>query len=68
MRIAEDVQLPKFQLKTHNNITCDNSHYTGNFSCLKLQLVFSRMLKYHFGQEYMPNILLVGFRALCNKA
>ena len=56
--INPELKLAKFNLYKWRAITCENFHYTGNFSCLRLVLTFRRELEYHFAQEYIPTMIL----------
>uniref|UniRef100_A0A914XEJ4 Triokinase/FMN cyclase n=1 Tax=Plectus sambesii TaxID=2011161 RepID=A0A914XEJ4_9BILA len=57
--INSDIRLAKFYLHGIERLPCSNPHYTGNFSCLRMQYVFTRQLGYHFAQSFLPSMLLV---------
>ncbi|CAL8143195.1 unnamed protein product [Orchesella dallaii] len=38
---------------------CESSHWRGNYSCLKVELVFNRDRAYYFTTVFIPDIILV---------
>ncbi|XP_014669638.1 PREDICTED: glycine receptor subunit alpha-4-like [Priapulus caudatus] len=53
------IQLPQYKWPEAETINCFNPHWTGNFSCLKLQFKFEREFGYHMSQSFAPCALLV---------
>ncbi|XP_035706836.1 glutamate-gated chloride channel isoform X2 [Folsomia candida] len=44
----------------HNETSyCESSHWRGNYSCLKVKLIFNRDRAYYFTTVFIPDIILV---------
>lgn len=55
----DNITLPQFGKPRPRTVLCENRHYTGNFSCLKVEFTFRRRLGYHLSQSFIPCALLV---------
>lgn len=59
IQVNKAIQLPQFQTPKARTIGCFNPHWTGNFSCLKVEILFTREFGYHMSQSFAPCALLV---------
>lgn len=53
------LSLPRFTLADHNVDYCNSKTNTGEYSCIKVNLVFRREFSYYLIQIYIPCIMLV---------
>ena len=59
VQIVNDLNLPRFKLERYSTDYCNTKTNTGEYSCLKVQLVFKREFSYYLITIYVPSCMLV---------
>jgi len=59
IQIAEDSELPTYDLKTANNKDCTKTYSTGSFTCIKTEFVFQRKIGYFLINMFIPSFIVV---------
>ncbi|XP_074601865.1 glutamate-gated chloride channel-like isoform X2 [Brevipalpus obovatus] len=59
IQTPQELSLPTFALKDHTTATCNSKTATGNYSCIRMVLVFQREFSFYLIQIYIPCIMLV---------
>ena len=59
MQITQDLNLPRFKLEQFETSYCNTITNTGEYSCLKVSLVFKREFSYYLLTIYVPSCMLV---------
>lgn len=57
--MTDDLNLPRFNLQKHKTGSCTSKTNTGEYSCLKVDLLFRRQFSYYLIQIYIPCCMLV---------
>jgi len=59
VQIAPNLNLPRFKLERFSTNYCNSKTNTGEYSCLKVLLVFKREFSYYLLTIYVPSCMLV---------
>lgn len=59
VQVTKTLHLPRFTLERFNTDYCTSRTNTGEYSCLKVDLVFKREFSYYLIQIYIPCCMLV---------
>jgi Neurotransmitter-gated ion-channel transmembrane region len=59
VQVAKDLRLPRFHLEKVEPGTCNSKTNTGEYSCLKVDLLFRRDFSYYLVQIYFPCAMLI---------
>ncbi|XP_076322621.1 glutamate-gated chloride channel-like [Tachypleus tridentatus] len=59
VQITKNIHLPRFTLEKYLTDYCTSKTNTGEYSCLKVDLVFKREFSYYLIQIYIPCCMLV---------
>ncbi|XP_028966732.1 glutamate-gated chloride channel [Galendromus occidentalis] len=59
VQVTKNLHLPRFTLERFNTDYCTSRTNTGEYSCLKVDLVFKREFSYYLIQIYIPCCMLV---------
>ena len=59
VQMVKDLNLPRFKLEKYFTGDCNTKTNTGEYSCLKVQLVFKREFSYYLITIYVPSCMLV---------
>ena len=59
VQIVKDLNLPRFKLEQFQTTYCNTITNTGEYSCLKVVLVFKREFSYYLLTIYVPSCMLV---------
>lgn len=59
VQIVQDLNLPRFKLEQFETSYCNTITNTGEYSCLKVSLVFKREFSYYLLTIYVPSCMLV---------
>ncbi|XP_070543004.1 glycine receptor subunit alpha-1-like isoform X1 [Ptychodera flava] len=52
-------KLQQYYVADTKLIRCDKLYYTGNFSCIEVDFIFTRLLGYYWISYFIPSLLLV---------
>jgi len=59
VQVVPDLNLPRFKLERYSTDYCNSITNTGEYSCLKVRLVFKREFSYYLLTIYVPSCMLV---------
>ena len=59
VQIVKDLNLPRFKLEQFQTTYCNTITNTGEYSCLKVELIFKREFSYYLITIYVPCCMLV---------
>jgi len=59
VQITDDLNLPRFKLELFETTYCNTVTNTGEYSCLKILMVFKREFSYYLLTIYVPSCMLV---------
>ncbi|XP_040583578.1 glutamate-gated chloride channel isoform X1 [Lepeophtheirus salmonis] len=59
VQFVQDLNLPRFKLESFSTSYCNSKTNTGEYSCLKINLVFKREFSYYLLTIYVPSCMLV---------
>ncbi|XP_018910630.1 glutamate-gated chloride channel isoform X3 [Bemisia tabaci] len=59
VQVVRNLHLPRFTLEKFNTDYCNSKTNTGEYSCLKVDLIFKREFSYYLIQIYIPCCMLV---------
>nr|CAH0100253.1 unnamed protein product [Daphnia galeata] len=59
VQVANNLQLPRFALEKFKTDSCNSKTNTGEYSCLKVDLLFRREFSYYLITIYIPCCMLV---------
>jgi len=59
IKIAEDTQLPSYELSKMETLDCTKVYSTGAFTCIESRLTFSRMVGYFIFNTFIPSFVIV---------
>ncbi|XP_076342382.1 glutamate-gated chloride channel-like [Tachypleus tridentatus] len=59
VQVSKNIHLPRFTLEKYLTNYCTSKTNTGEYSCLKVDLVFKRQFSYYLIQIYIPGCMLV---------
>ncbi|KAH9388852.1 Glycine receptor subunit alpha-3 [Tyrophagus putrescentiae] len=59
VQVAKDINLPRFTLQDFKTRICTSRTNTGEYSCLKVELLFKREFSYYLIQIYIPCAMLI---------
>lgn len=59
VQVVKDLHLPRFTLEQYKSAYCDVKTNTGEYSCLKVELIFKREFSYYLLTIYVPCCMLV---------
>ncbi|XP_013786486.1 glutamate-gated chloride channel-like, partial [Limulus polyphemus] len=59
VQVSKNIHLPRFTLEKYLTDYCTSKTNTGEYSCLKVDLVFKRQFSYYLIQIYIPCCMLV---------
>ena len=59
VQVATDLRLPRFHLEKLQTGSCNSVTNTGEYSCLKVDLLFRRDFSYYLVQIYFPCAMLI---------
>jgi len=59
VQVVKKLQLPRFELLRYTTLDCMSNTTTGEYSCLRVDLIFQRKLSYYIVTIYVPCCMLV---------
>lgn len=59
VQVVKNLHLPRFTLQKYHTDYCNSKTNTGEYSCLKVDLLFKREFSYYLIQIYIPCCMLV---------
>ncbi|XP_022238851.1 glutamate-gated chloride channel-like [Limulus polyphemus] len=59
VQVTKNLHLPRFTLEKYNTEYCTSKTNTGEYSCIRVDLIFKREFSYYLIQIYIPCCMLV---------